>query len=192
MQLEKEAKEQLGWSAIQIARSSESQIAKALKTPLLAAKISSSSKTPVVASKTPVNSQELQKEEIVRLELPSLAVNKQVIKPDDYNGLVQLLQNLQMRYASKSSFRTSRMERLEKDGDLSYLDKALEKDMNEIRRVKQEINEVLLDISADVANKRDLLQILDPSDASVPQIKLRIDQLCAQIECLKSSSHELA
>jgi len=194
--LEKKVQEQLGWTPQQIAKSSHSQLQTALKTPLAnrvivkedvvqldlfsknsPSKSSSSSSSSSSFACLPSSSSSLSSS----LPSSSLSSSSSFYNP---NELITKLQNLKIKYNEKTQFKSSKISRLE-SADIQILEKALEKNLDEINKITKEITESIAQLSIQIADKRELLTMLDIDDISVPGIKLRIEQLNNQMDSLK-------
>lgn len=175
-ELEKQVQEILKWTPQQIARSSQTQLVAALKTPLA----KTAEKEVIVnldcfgsASKVLTSSQSVK-----------MNFNNSVNNKMDCNQLMQSLQNLKIKHSAKTEFKNSKLTQLEPN-DIYILDKAIQKDLDDITKLNKQISQLLSDLNILIADKRDLLTILEPDDISISQIKLRIEQLSSQIDLLK-------
>ncbi len=170
IELEKKAQQILGWTPQEIARASTSQLQTALKT-----------------GKTPLP---IRKEPIVNLECFGSAIsvkttNNNNNNNNNNNALIQKLQQLKSKCNEKIEFKASKMT-LE-PFDLNTLDKAINKDNDDILKVNKEITQCISDLNVLILDKKDLLSILEPDDNNIPQIKLRIEQLQTQMDLLKNA-----
>ncbi len=173
MDLEKKAKDQLGWSPKHIARASQTSIVKALKTPIH------------------------QKEKVIELDACSLLLppHTPIVPPKNFKSpavaeqmpmdLVKSFETLQTKCTKKQEFRNANLFNLQKGGDLPHLDRAIDRDLKEMKKINSEMGDLLEELTTMVGTKRHLMEILDADDASLSQIKLHTELLTDQIDILK-------
>ncbi len=183
MDLEKKAEEQLGWSPKHIARASQSQIIKALKTPIIQKErvFELDLKTSLQQPKTPFQQQPQPP------KTPISPVASKTLTPAE---LVKSFEMLKFKFNQKVDFRTKDFVTLRTGGDLPFLERAIERDRSQLKTLNTEIENMIKELRMLLTTKQELLQILDQEDPCLTQIKPHIDLLISQIDLLKRTFQE--